>query len=385
MREVIVVATLLSSAFPANAGCDRWKTVNSPDVSKNGDNTFASVAGLKANDVWAVGQFAPDSNVNITQTFTAHYDGSTWSAIASPNVGKQANALHSVALPSSGRAWAVGYYIDDKTFYSRSLIEFWNGTAWNVVAHPDDPGNSAVLFGVSASASNDVWAVGEYQQPLDVFHTLVEHFDGKKWKIVPSPDPGASGNILYGVTALASDAVWAVGERNGALTPDKPLIIRWIGERWLVETPPADGQTTTRLYQVAADQKSRLHAAGEAENDARRTDALSEINRQGRNWAIQATQSVGNSDNHFYGTGAAPDGTAWAVGAWFDPSSGRQFTLTERMLPGEEWLEIPSPSPSRRGDSLLSSVAVVGSDVWAVGAYDGPAAQRSLILQFCKP
>ena len=75
--------------------------------------------------------------------------------------------------------------------------------------------------------------------------------------------------------------------------------------------------------------------------------------------------------------------TSWAVGASFDRTNGRQFTLIERADPGGRYVPEASPSPSNKGDSLLADMAAIGSDLWAVGAYDGPNAQRSLILHNC--
>jgi hypothetical protein len=37
------------------------------------------------------------------------------------------------------------------------------------------------------------------------------HWDGTSWKIVTSPQPDASLDILTGVTAISTNDVWAVG------------------------------------------------------------------------------------------------------------------------------------------------------------------------------
>ena len=382
----IVVMMALANAAPAVAGqsCNTWQQIGSPNISRRGDNTFAAVAGRATDDVWAVGQYGPDSNPNITLTFAAHYDGRSWTYIPTPNVGREANALHSLSVTRSGRVWAVGYYIDNHTFHSRTLIELWDGAQWQIVSHPDDPGVSAVFFGLSGDSPNDIWAVGEYQQPLDRFHTLIEHFDGSQWSIVPSPDPGTTGDILYGVVARDRNAAWAVGEKHSVGPLDRALILGWDGEKWLPFPAPRDEPESTRLYVIGADSSGALHAAGEAEDDMKRTVGLSEIAVSGRPWSIQHGVSVGQSDNHFYSIAAAPGGAQWAVGAWFDPKNGRQYTLTERARAGEPWQVLTSPSPSHSGDSLLGGVTVVGNDVWAVGAYDGPQAQRSLILHTCR-
>ena len=65
--------------------------------------------------------------------------------------------------------WAVGYTIttDGTNQPDRTLIEHWNGSTWSVVASPNVGGNDNLLNGVAAAG--DVWAVGS----SDVFaHTL---------------------------------------------------------------------------------------------------------------------------------------------------------------------------------------------------------------------
>jgi hypothetical protein len=42
--------------------------------------------------------------------------------------------------------------------------------------------------------------------------TLIEHFDGTQWSLVPNPEP-AGGN-LDAITALSPTNVWAVGSRR---------------------------------------------------------------------------------------------------------------------------------------------------------------------------
>src|SRR5262249_37942589 len=133
-----------------------WAVVGSPNVG-GGDNSLAAVSGASATDIWAVGQFAPDANPNITLTLAERYDGTTWSVVATPNVGtNRGNALLAVTA-QPGAAWAVGYDIGDD-FLSHSLIEAWDGNAWTVVDHPQvfDTQN---LYGVASVAADDVWAV----------------------------------------------------------------------------------------------------------------------------------------------------------------------------------------------------------------------------------
>src|SRR5689334_15997413 len=79
------------SSTATSCGTD-WSAVDSPNA-ESGDNSLASVSGASAADVWAVGQFAPDANPNITETLALHYDGTAWSLADTPNIGTHANAL----------------------------------------------------------------------------------------------------------------------------------------------------------------------------------------------------------------------------------------------------------------------------------------------------
>src|SRR5262249_29515838 len=153
------------------------------------------------------------SNQDATLSLAAHYNGTKWSSVPTPNVGPNYNTLFGVA-DSAGQAWAVGVHVDAQ-YQDRALIESWNGHAWNVVASPQPGSMGALLYGASADSPSDVWAVGEQQSSDGIFQTLVEHWDGTAWSVIPSPNPGATGNHLYGVDAVSPTDVWAVGQQLG--------------------------------------------------------------------------------------------------------------------------------------------------------------------------
>jgi hypothetical protein len=62
----------------------------------------------------------------------------TWTGVRPPDPGSANfdNVLYAVHLLSSSYAWAVGYYFNG--IAARTLIEHWNGIAWNQV-----PGQNA--------------------------------------------------------------------------------------------------------------------------------------------------------------------------------------------------------------------------------------------------
>src|SRR5205085_2227993 len=113
---------------------------------------------------------------------------------------------------SSNDAWAVGeYYLGSE----QTLMEHWDGVQWSIVSSPNPPGShGTILYGVSAISSNDVWAVGDYGGDNYLTLTLIEHWDGVQWSIIPSPNAGLNPNNtneLYDVSAISSNDVWAVG------------------------------------------------------------------------------------------------------------------------------------------------------------------------------
>jgi hypothetical protein len=59
---------------------------------------------------------------------------------------------------------------------------------WQVQAGAAGPRESDELLGVSAAASGDVWAVGVALPPGGPARTLVERWQGRAWRTVPSPD-----------------------------------------------------------------------------------------------------------------------------------------------------------------------------------------------------
>ena len=93
--------------------------------------------------------------------------------------------------------------------------------AWQVTTSPDTWG---ALQGVAAAGARDVRAVG-YVTSGDgnTRHTLIEHWNGASWQVVPSAEPGGSARgVLNGVATDRTSAFWAVGsfmEPGGGLQP----------------------------------------------------------------------------------------------------------------------------------------------------------------------
>ena len=126
---------------------------------------------------------------------------------------------------------------------------------------PSPPGVSSWLTGIAAVAADDAWAVG-YTQTATATRTLIEHWDGTAWTVVPSPNPGSSLNLLDAVSAAGPAALWAVGATADTGSPEQALTLHWGGTTWTVVPSPTTGGTIVALSAVSARAPSDVWAAG---------------------------------------------------------------------------------------------------------------------------
>lgn len=210
---------------------EEWSLVDSPNVGPLLDNRLTAIDASAPGDVWAVGYYYSDQAV--AQTLTMHWDGTEWSIVASPNVGERDNFLYSLTVIGPNDAWAVGDYstLGGYQYVFKSLALHWNGAAWTVVDTPSVGSFTNILYGVDASASNDVWAVGLFSGSTGS-RSLTIHWDGTEWTALPSPNENTANDTLYAVEVISPGDAWAVGQSGGYNAPPQSLIAHWDGTEW---------------------------------------------------------------------------------------------------------------------------------------------------------
>ena len=82
---------------------------------------------------------------------------------------------------------------------------------WHVQRGPAGAREPNELFGVSAASSGDVWAVGVTLPSGGPARTLVERWQGRAWRTVPSPDRPSGGSFLNTVVALSAPTPGQLG------------------------------------------------------------------------------------------------------------------------------------------------------------------------------
>jgi hypothetical protein len=150
--------------------------------------TLNGAVATSSTNAWAVGGCNTSSG---DQTVILRWNGTAWKRVDSPNPGgSRGSVLTAVAATASTNAWAVGDYGIGTLGATQTLILHWNGTTWSQVASPN-PGPSGSgndLLAVAVLSSTEAWAVGSYQRVAEGSgYTLAEHWDGTAWNYVASP------------------------------------------------------------------------------------------------------------------------------------------------------------------------------------------------------
>ena len=273
-----------------------WSAAPTPDIFRF-DEKLNAVSAAAANDVWAVGSKQMTGFAH-TDPLTAHWDGTSWSIVPTPDVrGGSKSSLFGVANLGGGNAWAVG-----RSETGRALIEHWDGSAWNITPAPSPvaPAGStfsgSTLSAISARSANDIWAVGSFSAAKGTqsnSFTLTMHWNGSAWTIVPSPNPATPSAIngvrqtLNGVVEISPTDAWAVGNTfdtvSGSFAADKPIAMHWNGTAWSVTTVPNQGGGG-QLAAVTASSPASVWAAGAA-------DGTSVLHWNGTSWTPETVPS----------------------------------------------------------------------------------------------
>jgi hypothetical protein len=255
LRIIASVAGLFAALNPqiAIALCVSQET-QVANIGQTND-TLSAVSGMSASDAWAVGY----TGGSTARLLLEHFDGAAWSIVTPPH--SLYNAYFSgISARASNDVWAVGG--ERAGTWGSPLNEHWDGAAWKFVPGPKNPSGSFVeIAAVSMNPfnANDAWAVGTYWNktydlPVDSF---AEHWNGRTWKAAEPP-----GVQLYGVATVSDGEAWAVGSNTCAREcHEQPIIVHWDGTKW--STSQGAFQHRGILNAVSATSAQDVWAVGE--------------------------------------------------------------------------------------------------------------------------
>jgi hypothetical protein len=215
-NEVVVAA---GAAAPADVWAFTAAGAQSRALRWNGrtwtvQRSFAEQIGgavvISPSDIWVFGQpYFPGAGLGAW-----HYNGHTWSAVASGGGLQGGSAL------SANNIWAV----------DGSDIAHWNGSAWSrtSVSHllpPRQELNGPMLTGIFAQSEDSVYAIGNGGLEDEGGPLIILHWNGKQWSKV------AEGNFGFGTQPLQQ----ASPDGHGGL---------------LLPMPGVDGQKSYLLHYI---------------------------------------------------------------------------------------------------------------------------------------
>jgi len=288
-----------------------------------------------------------------------------WHVQAGPAGARESDELFGVSAASSGDVWAVGVALPPGGS-ARTLVERWQGRAWRTVPSPNRPSAGSFLNAVVALSASDAWAVGLSRSPSGPARTLVLHWDGRRWAITASPNAGPGDNSLVSVAAASARDVWAVGYRD-AKGVYRSLVEHWDGDRWTVARLPRLGGPGNGLNAVAAAASGVVWAVGGLARAHGPSQPLV-LRVDGPSWSsVPAPASLHSATLN--GVAASGRRGAWVVGATRSGGGDRAFSL---QTDGRNWRVVPIDPATARSFDLNAVWAAAPDDVWAVGSsFDG--------------
>jgi hypothetical protein len=302
-----------------------WTLVDTPNVGTNGDQLYG-VAAVSSSEAWAVGYAAGEPDTFTSTTVVEHWTGSAWSVVSSPNPSKDpiygANQLYDVRAFAPNDAWAAGWQW--APVGSVPLVERWDGRAWKVSPTPDDVDRE--LQALDGTSSSDLWAVGHAFTFSEGNQSLIMHWDGSSWTVVPTPVL-TDDNYLNDVVAISATDVWAVGYTIPANLDIQPHYLHWNGSVWSVVPSPHLSSTHNYITSVAASSSRRVFAAGYRTLNGR---IVSFVERwDGAKWTVDPTPNLSGGANYLNDVTVDPGGGLWSAG-YFYPLSGTRTHFLHR-------------------------------------------------------
>jgi len=279
--------------------------------------------------------------------------------------GHESRELLGVSAATPSDVWAVGV-ARPTAGPARTLIEHWQGERWRVVPSPDSPPGDGFLNAVVGLSGSDAWAVGLSRTSGGSARTLILHWDGRRWGVIPSPNAGPGDNALVAVAAASERDVWAVGYHDSG-SVYRSLIEHWNGDRWTVVTLPLLGGGGDGLNAVDVSGPGVVWAVGGSARTRGPSQPLV-FRLSGHRWSsVPAPASLRSATLN----GVASSGRtgAWIVGAMRSGGGDRAFGL---QADGQKWNPVAVDLAATLSVDLNAIWAAAPDHIWAVGSsFDG--------------
>lgn len=383
----MAVPTSAASTLPPQAAAEQWDgtswKVQGVSQHQPAQSTLSAVA-CKLTVCFAVGQYTEPGGK--TAPLIERSSAAGWKIVAGPRRAGTESMLSGVACPTTTACFAVGRTLNGKT-----LAMVWRGKSWAIVKSANKASWPSRLTNIACVSARDCWAVGRYDGNL--LGTLVEHWNGTAWTIVPSPSrkpspqfstPGI--NDLQGISCVTTRFCIAVGSDSGYLyNSQETLVEQWNGSEWaLVKSVNANTGKYSNLASVSCTSTKSCWAVG---NWFAKIGSVTQHpfieHWNGSAWSRAASPDpAGITHNQLLGVACPSKTQCVAVGGGSDSTriSGKSFS---EVLSGSTWHLATTVNPAAADISSLNGVACANaSQCNAVGGFTRPSTGGTLAERF---
>ncbi len=250
-----------------------------------------------------------------------------------------------------------------------TLVELWNGRSWRAVPSPNPRrARSAGLSGVSCPSRRFCVAVGSYTpRGQSNHHPLIERWDGRRWRPAAFPPKGigAMGSILLGVSCTTSRFCLAVGEKTTSGDTDEPLAVAWHGRSWSISRAfsAATARTQGDLHAVSCAGPRRCMAVGSVvETRSQRVIAAVGM---GAHWRVSTPPAPKPMfEWALTGLSCPSPRLCWTVGS---PAVGRGLDVVLDRYRDRRWWRAPAPISPRLQATMEGLACGTRASCMAVG------------------
>jgi hypothetical protein len=317
--------------------------------------TVAAVAGFGS----AAGAQADTANTTVRPAATPTCPG--WTLMKPPDPAINNDDLFSVAVLSASNVWAVGDDAGTNGVY-RTLIEHWNGKKWSQVPSPNPGSGSNGLAGITAVSASNIWAVGDYSTSSNFASnkTLILHWNGHSWRQVASPSPGSTFDSLGMVRQVSASNIWAVGTIAGSNNEDRSLLLHWNGHSWGQVPSPNPGTHSDTIGALDVVSANSIWATEGYNNSSSGPNFSVILHWNGHSWGRSGAVLT---DTDLNSVSASSATNAWVVGG-----DGKGLSYAARWN-GHTWTRVKTPNldAGQLINNLTAVTVLSPSSAWAVG------------------
>ena len=282
----------------------------------------------------------------FSQPIAERWDGLSWLMQAAPSPSGAAQTdLVGVSCPTQSACFGIGsalYTSGNGT--NLTVAEQWHGAQWTLQTSFNPTGATAHgLLGVSCATPSACMAVGYYFDAAGMRVTLAEEWNGHDWRIQPAPNPaGATDTGFAAVACTTARNCTAVGSYADSTGRQLALVEHWNGSRWNIQPSPVNiGQRPQ--WRVVPDGEL-VHRRGRLCLDSAGTVQTLVERQNGTVWEVQPTPNPADAAYvAFNGLSCPTARDCTAVGLYVDGAFN--FLTFAEHWDGTTWDIQVTPNP----------------------------------------